>query len=158
MAAQMEWRPLTVDAVKNELESKLTRQPSYATIWNVGYDFYRTHLRNQDTAMAIHLAYMSVRGSTEEENRAIRQAAIYWQKIHDYGITNVPVGIDESVRGKIFYGQEDFQTTLGLKRPKGGPAPYRKGDRAYKGQRRQPYKGRPDNPYPGPYYSGVYPP
>jgi hypothetical protein len=101
---------------------------------------------------------MSVRGSTEEENRAIRQAAIYWQKIHDYGIVNVPVGRDDNLRDKIYYGEEDFQTTLGLRRPKGGPVPIRKGDRANKGLRRAPYKGRPSNPYPGPYYSGAYPP
>ena len=35
----------------------------------------------------------------------------------------------------------------------------RDGDRApSKSRRRTPYKGRADNPYPGPYYPGVYPP
>jgi hypothetical protein len=69
-------RPLTVNQVKAELEARLLREPSYATIWNTGYDFYRLHLRNQDTARIIYLGFMSVRGSTPEENRAIRQAAI----------------------------------------------------------------------------------
>ncbi|MDR0354967.1 MAG: hypothetical protein LBJ64_04450 [Deltaproteobacteria bacterium] len=153
------WRPLSTDMVKAELESRLARNPSYATIWNAGYDIYRLHYRNQDTARVIHLGYMSVRGQTPEENRAIRQAAIYWQKVHDYGITNVPVGIDENLRGQIYYGSDSYLTTLAMRRPKGGPVPLRQGDRAPRGKRRaKPYRGRPDNPYPGPYYSGQYPP
>jgi hypothetical protein len=154
------WRPLSVSMVKAELEFRLARNPSYATLWNAGYDIYRNHYRNQDTAMTIHLGYMSVinRGDTPEENKAIRQAAIYWQKVHDYGITNVPVGIDENLRGKIYYGSESYSTTLEMRRPKGGPVPLRKGDRAPTKKKRAPYKGRADNPYPGPYYSGVYPP
>ncbi|MDR1308760.1 MAG: hypothetical protein LBL95_02495 [Deltaproteobacteria bacterium] len=153
------WRPLSVNMVKAELEQRLSRGPSYATIWNAGYDIYRLHYRNQDTAMTIHLGYMSVRGQTDEENMAIRQAAIYWQKVHDYGITNVPVGRNDNLRGKIFYGDESYLSTLGMRRPRGGPVPLRKGDRAPSGRRkRAPLKGRPDNPYPGPYYSGVYPP
>jgi hypothetical protein len=153
------WRPLTVEMVKSELEWRLGRDPSYATIWNTGYDIYRLHSRNQDTAMTIHRGFMSVRGQTTEQNKAIRQAAIYWQKVHDYGITNVPVGLDENIRGKIFYGSEPYATTLNMRRPKGGPVPLRPGDRAPAGRQvRKPYRGRPDNPYPGPYYSGIYPP
>ncbi|MDR0621276.1 MAG: hypothetical protein LBJ61_05305 [Deltaproteobacteria bacterium] len=158
LAQDGQWRPLSVSMVKEELEWRLARNPSYATIWNLGYDIYRLHYRNQDTAMTIHLGYMAVRGQTPEENKAIRQAAIYWQKVHDYGITNVPVGIDENLRGKIYYGIESYETTLGMRRPKGGPVPLRKGDRAPTKKKRPPYKGRPDNPYPGPYYNGVYPP
>lgn len=159
IAQEGQWRPLSVSMVKEELEFKLARNPSYATIWNTGYDIYRLHYRNQDTAMTIHLGYMAVRGETEEEKRAIRQAAIYWQKVHDYGITNVPVGIDENLRGKIYYGSETYMTTLEMRRPKGGPVPLQKGDRApSKKKRRVPYKGRPENPYPGSYYPGVYPP
>jgi hypothetical protein len=145
--------------VKNELEWRLARDPSYATIWNTGYDIYRLHLRNQDTAITIHRGFMSVRGSTPEQNRALRQAAIYWQKVHDYGITNVPVGIDENNRDNIYYGSDPYLTTLAMRRPKGGPVPLRPGDRAPSTKkRRQPYVGRPSNPYPGPYYPGVYPP
>lgn len=157
LPAQTEWRPLSVSMVKAELESRLRREPSYATIWNAGYDIYRVHERDQDTAMTIHLGYMSVRGATPEESAAIRQAAIYWQKVHDYGITNVPVGIDENTRGRTYYG-DSYQTTLAMRRPRGGAVPARPGDRAPTRARRKPYKGRADNPYPGPYYMGVYPP
>jgi hypothetical protein len=148
-------RPLTVDQVKNELESRLLRDPSYATIWNTGYDLYRLHLRNQDTARVIYLGFMAVRGLTPEANRAVRQAAIYWQKVHDYGITNVPVGVDNNWRGQIYYG-EGYLTTLKMRRPKGGPVPLRPNPVPPK--KRQPHKGQKDNRYPGPYYPGIYPP
>jgi hypothetical protein len=148
--------------VQQEIEWRLGLENcSYATIWNAGYDIYRLHYRNQDTAMAIHLGYMGLLGRRlePEQRRAIRQAAIYWQKVHDYGITNVPVGVDENNRGATWYGSEQYLTTLRMRRPKGGPVPMRDGDRApSKKKRRAPYKGRPDNPYPGPYYPGVYPP
>ena len=157
------WRPLTVANVQREIEWRLAQNPnaSYATIWNAGYDIYRLHYRNQDTARTIHLGYMALIGQRlpAEQRQAIRQAAIYWQKIHDYGITNVPVGIDENTRGAVWYGSEQYQTTLGMRRPKGGPVPMRPGDRAPSAKKPKPrYKGRPDNPYPGPYYPGVYPP
>jgi hypothetical protein len=158
LAQYMEWKPLTPAMVKAELEFRLTRDPSYATIWNAGYDFYRLHGRNQDVAMVIHLGYMAVRGDTPEEIKALRQAAIYWQKVHDYGITNVPVGIDENLRAQIPNGPMPYQSTLEMRRPKGGPVPMVKGGRAARTSRRTTYKGRPENPYPGPYYSGVYPP
>jgi hypothetical protein len=150
-------RPLTSFQVAAEIEARLLRNPSYATIWNAGYDLYRLHLRHQDTARAIYLGYRSVmgRGLSREANLAIRQAAIYWSKVHDYGITNVPVGVDNEWRGKIYYG-DGYLTTLKMRRPKGGPVPLIPNP---KGRRKKdPYKGRRDNPYPGPYYSGVYPP
>ncbi|MDR1607032.1 MAG: hypothetical protein LBT38_01290 [Deltaproteobacteria bacterium] len=149
-------RPLTVAQVAAELEARLNRQPSYATIWNAGYDLFRLHLTNQDTARVIHLGYMSVmgRGLTKEANLAIRQAAIYWQKVHDDGITNTPVGVDNNWRGQIYYG-DGYLTTLKTLRPKSGPVPLRPNP---KGRRRDPHKGRRDNPYPGPYYPGIYPP
>jgi hypothetical protein len=156
------WRPLSAASVQMELERRLQREgASYASIWNAGYDFYRVHLRNQDTAMAIHQGYVALLGLRMEPELklAIRQAAIYWQKVHDYGITNVPVGVDENLRGKIFYGSEPYQTTLRMRRPVGGPVGLRDGDRAPAGRRRRaPERGRADNPYPGPYYPGVYPP
>jgi hypothetical protein len=156
------WRPLTAASVQREIEWRLQRENvGYATVWNAGYDFYRLHPRNQDTAMAIHQGYVALLGQRMEPElkRAIRQAAIYWQKVHDYGITNVPVGVDESVRGATWYGSEPYQTTLRMRRPKGGPVPLRDGDRAPAGRRkRTPQRGRADNPYPGPYYPGVYPP
>ncbi|MDR1395105.1 MAG: hypothetical protein LBK52_02905 [Deltaproteobacteria bacterium] len=147
-------RPLTVNQVKEELEARLRRNPSYATVWNTGYDLYRLHLRNQDTAMTIFRGFMSVRGQTPEENRAIRQAAIYWQKVHDYGITNVPVGVDNNWRGKLYYS-DGYLTTLKMRRPKGGPVPLRPNPA---GPRRDLLRGPRNNPYPGPYYPGVYPP
>ena len=58
LAQDGQWRPLSVSMVKEELEFRLARNPSYATIWNLGYDIYRLHYRNQDTAMTIHLGYM----------------------------------------------------------------------------------------------------
>jgi hypothetical protein len=158
LAQYLEWRPLTPAMVKAELEFRLSRNPSYATLWNAGYDFYRLHGRNQDVAMTIHQGYMAVKGYTPEQNKALRQAAIYWQKVHDYGITNVPVGRDDSLRAQIPNGPLPYQSTLEMRRPKGGTVPMVKGDRAPRSSRRTPYKGRPVNPYPGPYYSGVYPP
>ncbi|MDR2142201.1 MAG: hypothetical protein LBR11_10525 [Deltaproteobacteria bacterium] len=150
-------RPLTAQMVAMEIEARLLRDPSYATVWNVGYDLFRLHLTNQDTARVIYLGYRSVmgRGLSREANLAIRQAAIYWQKVHDYGILNVPVGVDNNWRGQIYYG-DGYLTTLKMRRPKGGPVPLIPNPKGRK--RREPYRGRPDNPYPGPYYPGVYPP
>jgi hypothetical protein len=116
------------------------------------------HPRNQDTAMAIHRGYMSVRGSTPEESRAIRQAAIYWQKVHDYGVINVPVGVDENWRGATFYGSGTWSGVLAMRRPKGGPVPLRPGDRSSRGPKYESDRFRRGVEYPGPYYPGVYPP
>ncbi|MDR1546787.1 MAG: hypothetical protein LBU12_08815 [Deltaproteobacteria bacterium] len=155
-------RPLTVTQVKNELEARLARNPSYATIWNAGYDLYRLHLRNQDTALIILRGYLAVRGQTAEENLALRQAAIYWEKVHDYGVINVPVGQDFELRGQIYRGSEaTAAAALAMRRPKGGPVPLRPGDRrVFRGVGRRGAPGAPQvkSRYPGPYYPGVYPP
>ncbi|MDR1870787.1 MAG: hypothetical protein LBS60_02480 [Deltaproteobacteria bacterium] len=150
-------KPLTRFEVSAEIEARILRDPSYATIWNTGYDFYRLHLRNQDTAKAIYLGYSAVmrRGLTPEVNLAIRQATIYWQKVYEYGIINVPVGVDNNWRGQIYYGG-GYLTTLKMRRPKGGPVPLIPNPKGR--SKREPYKGHRENPYPGPYYPGVYPP
>ena len=156
-------RPLTVDEVREELNRRLGRNASYQTLWNCGYDFYRLHLRNQDAAQVIFLAYTSVRGNNPEQDRAIKQAAIYWQKIHDYGITNVPVGIDNSLRETVPNPRRGREGSLRMARPRGGPVPLRDseatmGRRADRRMNQRDLRGRRVNPYPGPYYPGVYPP
>ncbi|MDR2338674.1 MAG: hypothetical protein LBF40_00830 [Deltaproteobacteria bacterium] len=156
-------RALTVEEVRADLERKINRDATYQTIWNTGYQFYRLHLRNQDSAQVIFEAYMAVRGNTPEQNKAIRQAAIYWQKIHDYGITNVPVGIDNSVRETVPNRRRGRMGDLRMARPRGGPVPLRESEatianRANRRMERRDLKGHRVNPYPGPYYPGVYPP
>ena len=156
-------RPLTVEEVRAELERKLRQNATYQTIWNTGYEFYRVHLRNQDTAYVIFLAYQAVRGNTPEQDRAVKQAAIYWQKIHYYGITNVPVGVDNSVRETVPNPRRGRIGTLKMAKPRGGPVPLRDseatmGNRAERRMNQRDLRGRRVNPYPGPYYPGVYPP
>ncbi|MDR2200399.1 MAG: DUF4148 domain-containing protein [Deltaproteobacteria bacterium] len=156
-------RPLTVEEVRADLERKLARDATYQTIWNTGYQFYRLHLRNQDTAEVIFLAYMAVRGNTPEQDKAVKQAAIYWRKIHNYGITNVPVGVDNSVRETVPNPRRGRMGTLKMAKPRGGPVPLRESEatlanRANRRMDRRDLKGRRINPYPGPYYPGVYPP
>jgi hypothetical protein len=156
-------RPLTVAEVRAELERKLRQDASYQTLWNTGYEFYRVHLRNQDTAEVIYRAYLAVRGNNPEQTKAIDQAAIYWQKIHDYGITNVPVGIDNSVRETVPNPRRGRTGTLRMARPRGGPVPLRESEasmanRANRRTDRRDLRGHRVNPYPGPYYPGVYPP
>ncbi|MDR1041362.1 MAG: hypothetical protein LBR80_14625 [Deltaproteobacteria bacterium] len=152
-------RALTVAEVRVALEWKIARGGSYQTIWNTGYDFYRVHLRNQDTAEAIFRGFLAVRGNNEEQQRAITQAAIYWQKVHDYGITNVPVGIDNSVRDTVPSPRRGREGTLKMARPKGGPVPMRDSEAtmARRAEPRRRLDGTLDNPWPGRYYSGVYP-
>ena len=152
-------RNLDVNQVKNEIEARLARGAGEAAIWNTGYDFFRNYPKNQDTAMAIHKAFLGAKASTTEQQKILLKAAVYWEKIHDYGIANVPVGIDNNTRDNIYYGSTAKQSTLAMRRPVGGPVPYYDSQgppRNY--ERKPPYKGRPDNPYPGKYYSGIYPP
>jgi hypothetical protein len=164
LSAQMNpLRPLEVGEVVEELERKLRQDATYQTLWNTGYQFYRVHLRNQDTARVIFRAYMLVTGNNPEQEKAIKQAAIYWQKIHDYGITNVPVGIDNSLRETVPNPRRGRMGTLKMLKPKGGPVPLRESEatmanRAKRRMDRRDLKGRRINPYPGPYYPGVYPP
>jgi hypothetical protein len=106
--------------------------------------------------MAIFQGFMAVRGNNPEQSKAIRQAAIYWQKVHDYGIINVPVGVDNNLRGNIYWGDSSYLSTLGMRRPKSGAVPLRKNYTA--ARKRSPQRGRSYNPYPGKYYPGVYPP
>ncbi|MDR2353857.1 MAG: hypothetical protein LBF22_12035 [Deltaproteobacteria bacterium] len=153
-------RPLEVVEVREELERKLRQGASYQTLWNTGYEFYRIHLRNQDTANVIFRAYLAVRGNNPEQQKAITQAAIYWQKIRDYGITNVPVGIDNTFRETVPNPRRGRTGTLKMARPRGGPVPLRESE-ATLGNRAAPREnlnGTKRNPYPGPYYPGVYPP
>jgi hypothetical protein len=154
---------LSATQVRTELENRLSRNPrDPATIWNTGYDFFRNYPTNQDTARAIKDGFLgAMRRQTDPgRRRALLQAAIYWEKIHDYGQTNVPVGLDHSTRDNIYYGDYSKFSTLapgsGGRRPAiggaGGDWPGRMLNR------RQPYQGRADNPYPGSYYPGLYPP
>lgn len=151
---------LTSQMVRDELERRLARNPSNeAMIWNAGYDFFRNFPQNQDTATAIKNGFLRARTNDPAQRQILTKAAIYWEKIHDYGIANVPVAQDNSTRQKIYYGDTSKFTTLGKRQPgsvhKGFP------NYDWPGRnltRRQPYKGRPDNPYPGKYYPGVYPP
>jgi hypothetical protein len=133
------------------------RDPSYASLWNAGYDLYRLYPRNQDTALAIHRGYMAVRGNTPEARRAIRQAAVYWEKVYYYGVINVPVGQDFTDRGHTSYNDYGLMGDLAMRRPKNG-VPSLKSDKAMGRKKQPPSKGRPSNPYPGPYYPGIYPP
>jgi hypothetical protein len=153
-------RELTVAEVRAALEWKIARGGSYQTIWNTGYEYYRRHLRNQDTAEVIWRAFLAVRGENPEQERALRQAAIYWQKIHDYGITNVPVGIDNSLRETVPAPRRGREGTLKMARPKGGPVPMRDSEAtlARRAEPRRRLDGTLENPWPGRYYSGVYPP
>ncbi|MDR2461310.1 MAG: hypothetical protein LBE38_11140 [Deltaproteobacteria bacterium] len=153
-------RQLEAGEVQAELERRIRNGASYQTLWNTGYEYYRLHQRNQDTAQAIFNAFMSVKGQNEEQEEAIIEAAIYWQKIHDYGITNVPVGIDNSLRETILAKRRGRRGTLKMLRPKSGPVPMRESEASMgnRGKPREKANGTTDNPYPGPYYPGVYPP
>ena len=154
---------LSAAQVRAELEDRLGRNSANtATIWNTGYDFYRNYPRNQDTALAIKEGFLgALRRQTDPARRQVLlQAAIYWEKVHDYGVTNVPVGLDPNTRSNIYYGGYAKFSTL-APAPAGRPPARSTGRGDWPGQslsRRHPYKGRPDNPYPGPYYPGIYPP
>ncbi len=150
---------LTSAMVREELERRLARDPgNEASIWNVGYDFYRNFPQNQDTAQAIKNGFLSARGGTDEQRLTLRKAAIYWEKIHDYGVGNVPVGQDLNTRDQMYYGDRSKFTTLPRRAPGSEHPGYPRHD--WPGRfinKREPYEGRPDNPYPGKYHPGVYP-
>lgn len=158
---------LSAAQVRTELELRLSRNPAPSdptTLWNTGYDFFRNYPRNQDTARAIKDGFLGVmrRQTDPARRRTLLQAAIYWEKIHDYGITNVPVGIDNNTRDMIYYGDYSKFSTLAPvpAGPRGRRPPGFTGS-DWPGRmlnRRQPYQGRADNPYPGSYYPGLYPP
>ena len=151
---------LTSAMVRDELERRLAAAPrNEAAIWNTGYDFYRVYPRNQDTAQAIKDGFLRARPDTAEQRQILTKAAIYWEKIHDYGVQNVPVGVDHNTRQKIYYGDKSKFTTMPMRgsgsRHQGFP------NYSWPGRyigKRQPYRGRADNPYPGKYYPGMYPP
>jgi len=157
---------LSAAQVRTELEERLGRNPAPSdptTLWNTGYDFYRNYPRNQDTAMAIKEGFLGVmrRQTDPNRRRILRQAAIYWEKIHDYGITNVPVGLDPNTRQKIYYGDYSKFSTIAMVSPGRRPPRSNGSVSEWPGRmlnRRKPYKGRADNPYPGAYYPGLYPP
>ncbi|MDR2350240.1 MAG: hypothetical protein LBF41_06405 [Deltaproteobacteria bacterium] len=153
-------RPLEMDEVRAELERKIGNGGSFQSIWNTGYDFYRIHLRNQDTARVIREAYLAVRGNNEDQQRAITQAAAYWKEIHDYGITNVPAGIDNSMRETVRAKRRGREGNLRMLRPKSGPVTTRESEAsmANLAKPKEKRNGDTENPYPGPYYPGVYPP
>lgn len=154
---------LTVAMVRDELERRMQLNPrNEASLWNTGYDFYRNFPKNQDTANAIHLGFLRARPDTPEQGDILRKGAIYWQKIHNYGVTNVAVAHDPNTREKIYYGSTAKQSTLIMSSPGAKHRPqrdFRNFDWPGRNlEKRAPYKGRPDNPYPGKYYPGMYPP
>lgn len=152
---------LTSDMVRNELERRLALNPdNEATIWNAGYDFFRGFPHNQDTARIIKEGFLRARANTPEHRLLLQKGAIYWAKVHDYGIQNVPVAFDPNLRGKTYYGPRRSKASTLAQRASGSQHrgfpnhewPGRRLDQA------PPYQGRADNPYPGKYYPGVYPP
>ncbi|MDL2226173.1 hypothetical protein LJB86_00745 [Deltaproteobacteria bacterium OttesenSCG-928-M10] len=151
---------LTSDMVRDELERRIAMAPrNESTLWNVGYDFYRNFPQNQDTARAIMQGFLRARADTPAQKQILTKAAIYWEKIHNYGVANVPVGQDPNTRDKIYYGGNSKFTTLAKRRPGSqhqGYPPYDWPGRHI--NKRAPYYGRPANPYPGKYYPGMYPP
>jgi hypothetical protein len=148
--------------VRDELSRRLSLNPvNEAALWNTGYDFFRNYPRNQDTAQAIKDGFLQAlrRNTDPGRRRILLKAAVYWEKIHDYGIINVPVGENPNSRHKIYYGDTSKAGTLAL-RTSGSRHP---GFTGYDWpgrfiNKRPPYQGRPDNPYPGRYYPGMYPP
>jgi len=154
-------QPLTSAMVRDELERRLALNPdNEATIWNAGYDFFRGYPHNQDTARIIKEGFLRARTNDPAQRLLLRKGAIYWAKIHDYGILNVPVAFDPNLRGQTYYGpRRSKASTLGLR----APGSKHRGFKNYERPGRRlnqapPYRGRPDNPYPGKYYPGVYPP
>ncbi len=159
-AAWSQGTNLNSEMVRQELERQIASTPrNEAALWNVGYHFFRTFPRNQDTARAIMQGFLSAQAQNPEQRQLLTKAAIYWEKIYLYGQANVPVGQDPNTRRKIYYGDQSKFTTL-AKRPAGS---------AHQGfpnydwpgrniNKRLPRRGRADNPYPGRYYPGMYPP
>ncbi len=97
---------LTSAMVTNELERRMQLDPrNEASLWNTGYDFYRNFPPNQATARAIEEGFLRARPDNVEQRAILTKAAIYWQKIHFHGRTNVPVGLDNTDKGKIYYGR-----------------------------------------------------
>ncbi len=154
---------LTWGMVRAELERRMEMNPQNdASLWNTGYDFFRNFPKNQDTANAIKEGFLRAAPNTPEQGAILRKAAIHWEKIHDYGIINVPVANDPNTRDMIYYGSTAKHSTLVMSRPGAKHRPHRDfRNFDWPGrylEKREPYKGRPDNPYPGKYYPGVYPP
>lgn len=101
-------RALRTETVRQELERRLALNPSHeAAIWNIGYEFFRLYPPSQDTAWAIHQAFLTARANNADQRRLLMKAAIYWEKVHDYGLANVPTGQDFQTRDNIFYGRTD---------------------------------------------------
>lgn len=153
-------RRLTSDMVRDELERRMALEPrNEASLWNVGYDFFRNFPPNQDTARLIKEGFLRARSNTPDQRATLHKAAVFWEKIHDHGLTNVPVGLDNSSRQKIYYGDTRKASTLSLRQR--GSQHQKFPNYSWPGRyinKRPPYQGRPDNPYPGKYYPGVYPP
>jgi hypothetical protein len=153
-------RRLDSAMVTNELERRMRLNPANeAALWNAGYDFYRNYPQNQDTAQAIKDGFLRARPDNVQQRQILTKAAIYWEKIHGYGQGNVPVAVNNQDTGRVYYGRNSKFSTLSM-RPGGSQ---HKGFPNYDWPgrfigRRPPYQGRPDNPYPGKYYPGVYPP
>lgn len=153
-------RKLQIETVRRELERLLARRPgNEAAIWNLGYDFFRLYPPNQDTAWAIHRAFLTARPADPDQRPILRKAAIYWEKVHDYGINNVPVGQDFQSRDKIYYGRHEKSGTLQMRSPGSRHDHYTNYFEPGRNlEKVETDHGRPDNPYPGNYYPGVYPP
>lgn len=155
-------RRLTREMVRQELERRLARNPANeAAIWNTGYDFFRHYPQNQDTARAIKEGFLLARRSAAPAQREILfKGAVYWEKIHDYGISNVPAGQDRELVQRRYHGEPARKmSTLPRRQP--GSAHQGFKDYDWPGRRLNqgpPAQGRPDNPYPGKYYQGMYPP
>lgn len=158
--AKLPARVLRVETVRQELERRLARNPgNEAAIWNIGYEFFRLYPPTQDTAWAIHQAFLTTRTNDPNQRQILLKAAIYWEKIHDYGIGNVPAGQDFQTRDKTYYGKNDKAGTMPMRsqgsRHQNFTNYFEPGRNLEKVET---YRGRSDNPYPGNYYPGVYPP
>lgn len=137
------------------LTAKIERGLSGPDLWNTGYDFYRLYPPTPESARRIHLAFKAARGLTARQKDDLRQAAAYWLRIYREGPTRVTAG-REVWRPDPYLADHGpyLGNPLKMARPD-KPGPYAETHRRPAAEWPPPRK---NNPYPGSYYPGLYPP
>jgi hypothetical protein len=124
MAGNGSAQGISSDQIASALSQSAANGASPQSLWNMGYMFYNQYPPTRDLAYQISLGYQSAQGQTPEQNKALQQAARFWQQKYEYWGRNVPAGSQSPKDPKQApYYRDPWESNMKLRAPEGGGPP-----------------------------------
>jgi hypothetical protein len=115
---------ISSDQISAALNQSASNGASPQSLWNMGYMFFNQYPPTRDLAQQIYLGYQGAQGRTPEQNKALQQAAGFWQKKYEYWGRNAPAGSQSPKDPKQMpYYSDPWESTMKLRAPQSGGPP-----------------------------------